>query len=154
MRDLSPDQKKRLLVLLVVCAALIIPVALAAVGGWRMWKARQLADAQFAEALRISLERAANVVLPSPTLGADAVVLNCPADKFEAEVQRVVRLANGLGGSASSWNDGTSIRIVANIPSNSVDLFRDAVTRGVFDIAGAGQSGPMTVVEVLLRSDL
>jgi len=35
-----------------------------------------------------------------------------------------------------------------------VDLFRDAVTRGVFDIAGAGQSGPMTVVEVLLRSDL
>jgi hypothetical protein len=118
-----------------------------------MWKARQLADAQFAEALRISLERAANVVLPSPTLGADAVVLNCPADKFEAEVQRVVRLANGLGGSASSWNDGTSIRIVANIPSNSVDLFRDAVTRGVFDIAGAGQSGPMTVVEVLLRSD-
>jgi hypothetical protein len=152
--DLSPDQKKRLLVLLVVTAALIIPVALAVIGGWRLWKARQLADAEFAESLRFSLERAANVVLPTPTLGPDAIVLICPADKFEAEVQRVVRLANGLGGSASSWNDGTSIRIVANIPSNSVDLFRSAVTRRVFDIAGAGESGPMTVVEVLLRADL
>lgn len=151
MEEQPPDQKKKLLVILVVCAALFVPVALAVVGGWRMWKARQAADAEFADALRISLERAANVVLPSPTLSADAVVLNCPEDKFEAELQRVVRLAKGFGGSASSWNNGTSVRIVANIPANSVVLFRDAITRGVYDIAGAGDSGPMAVVEVLLK---
>ena len=145
-----PDQKKKLLVVLVVCAALVIPISLAAVGGWRMWKARQAADAEFAAALRISLERAANVVLPSPTLSPDAVVLSCPEDKFEAELQRVVRLAKGLGGSAS-WNNGTSVRIVANVPANSVVLFRDSIARGVYDIAGAGDSGPMAVVEVLLR---
>ena len=151
MEAQTADARKKLFVVLIVCAALIDPIALAAVGGWRMSKARQAADAEFADALRLSLERAANVVLPSPTLSDDAVVLSCPADDFEAELQRVVRLAKGLGGSASSWNDGTSVRVVANVPANSATLFRDAVKRGVFDIAGAGDSGPMEVVEVLLR---
>ena len=119
-----------------VAVFLSLPIALAVVGGWGLWKereARKVQEAEFSDALRQSLERAADVVFPVPTLGADAVKVPCKPQDFEKEVQRVVRLAEGIGGSASSWNDG------------------DSVTRGVYDLNAAGDSGPMTVVEVLIQ---
>ena len=54
--------KKRLLTVGVVLLALVLPVALAAFGGWSLWKerkARQAAQVEFNEAMRQSLERAA-----------------------------------------------------------------------------------------------
>ncbi len=146
--------KKRLLTVGVVLLALVLPVALAAFGGWSLWKerkARQAAQVEFNEAMRQSLERAAEVVLPVPTLGEGALVVEYPTDKFEAELQRVVRLAKGVGGTASSWNDGETVRIVANVPRSAETMFRESVERGVYDLKAAGDTGAMTVVEVLLR---
>lgn len=146
--------KKRLLMLGVVLAALVLPAALVVFGGWSFWQerqARQAAQVEFNEALRQSLERAAEVVLPVPTLGAGALVVEYPTDKFEAELQRVVRLAQGVGGTASSWNDGETVRIVANVPRSAETMFRESVERGVYDLKAAGDTGAMTVVEVLLR---
>lgn len=149
-----PTVKKTTMAFVAVLAFLALPVALAVVGGWDMWKerrARREQETEFNEALRRSLERAADVVLPSPTLGADALEVQVPPDRLDAEVRRVIRLAEGVGGSASSWNDGRSTRVVANVPGRAEALFRESVTRGVYDLASAGDSGPMTVVEVLVE---
>lgn len=147
-------KKKVLLSVLVVLLALALPVALVIFGVRGMWqerKARAETRAEFDEALRLSLERAAETVLPSPTLGDDAIVLECAPDDFESEVQRVVRLAKGVGGSASSWNDGTSVRLVASVPRSAEELFRDSVTRGVYDLVAANETRSMAMVEVLIR---
>ncbi len=146
--------KKKAVALVAVAVFLSLPIALAMVGGWGLWKerqARKVQEAEFSEALRQSLERAADVVFPVPTLGADAVNVQCSPKNFEKEVQRVVRLAEGVGGSASSWNDGDSVRILANVPGSAETLFRESVTRGVYDLNAAGDSGPMAVVEVLIE---
>ena len=150
----SKRRKKLVVVVAVALLALVLPVALAVIGGWRMWQdrqAREVAQEEFNEALRVSLERAADVVLPAPSLGDGALVVECPMDKFEAELQRVVRLAEGVGGSASTWNDGASVRLVASVPSSAETLFREAVNRGVYDLNAAGETGARTVVEVLIR---
>lgn len=144
---------KRQTMILIVVAALVLPLALAAVGLWTWWRASQqpAVDPAMAEALQASLERAADVVMPAPTLGAEALVVEPPADQVEEELQRVVRLARGVGGSASSWNDGQTIRIIASVPVSAEDLFRDAVTRGVYDLKTAGDTRAVTMVEVLIR---
>lgn len=150
----SKRRKKLVVVVAVALLALVLPVALAVIGGWRMWQdrqAREVAQGEFNEALRVSLERAADVVLPAPSLGDGALVVECPMDKFEAELQRVVRLAKGVGGSASTWNDGQTVRLVASVPSSAETLFREAVNRGVYDLNAAGETGARTVVEVLIR---
>lgn len=146
--------KKKAIALAAVAVFLSLPIALAVVGGWGVWKerqARKVQEVEFNEALRQSLERAADVVFPVPTLAADAVTVQCTPADFEKELQRVVRLAEGVGGSASSWNDGNSVRIIANVPGGAETLFRESVTRGVYDLNAAGDSGPMTVVEVLIK---
>ena len=140
--------------LVIVLTALVLPLALAVVGGRAMWqdsRAKQEAQTQFNEALRQSLERAAETVLPTPTLGTDALVVSCKMEELESELQRVVRLAEGLGGSASSWNDGKTVRVVANVPGSTETLFRESVSRGVYDLNSAGDAGPMSVVEVLIK---
>jgi hypothetical protein len=40
---------------------------------------------------------------------------------------------------------------VANVPRTAETIFRESVSRGVYDLNSAGDSGPMTVVEVLLK---
>ena len=148
--------KKKVIALVAVAVFLSLPIALAIVGGWGLWKdrqARQVEEAEFSEALRQSLERAADTVFPVPSLGADALTVQCAPDDFEAEIQRVVRLAEGIGGSASSWNDGKSVRIIANVPGSAETLFRESVGRGVYDLNAAGDGGPMTVVEVLIKAE-
>lgn len=146
--------KNRAIMLAIVLAALVLPLALAVVGGRAMWqdrRAKQEAQTQFNEALRQSLERAAETVLPTPTLGTDALVVSCKMEELESELQRVVRLAEGLGGSASSWNDGKTVRVVANVPGSTETLFRESVSRGIYDLNSAGDAGPMSVVEVLIK---
>ncbi len=140
--------------LAVVMVALALPVALGIYGGWTMWQEHQSARTAGpapSEQLREAAERAADAALPAPTLGTDAVIVECAPNEIEAQVQRVVRLAGGVGGSSSAWNDGTSIRIVAKVPSSSEGLFRDLVARGVYDIAVSGNEHPSAVVEVLVR---
>ena len=146
--------KNRAIMLAIVLTALVLPLALAVVGGRAMWqdrRAKQEAQTQFNEALRQSLERAAETVLPTPTLGTDALVVSCKMEELESELQRVVRLAEGLGGSASSWNDGKTVRVVSNVPGSTETLFRESVSRGVYDLNSAGDAGPMSVVEVLIK---
>lgn len=147
-------RKKTIRMALIVAVALALPLALAVVGGWRMWsdyRARSEMQTAYNEALKQSLERAADVAMPVPTLTDDVVALDVPADKFETELQRVVRLAHGIGGSASSWNDGTTVRIVASVPSTSASIFRDAVKSNVVSMAAAGESDSMTIVQIVLR---
>jgi len=147
-------KKKVLFAVLVVLLALALPVGLVVFGVRGMWqerKAQAETRAEFDEALRLALERAAETVLPAPTLGDEAIVLECAPEDCEPEVQRVVRLAKGVGGSASSWNDGTSVRLVASVPRSVEELFRDSVTRGVYDLVAANETKPMVMVEVLIR---
>jgi hypothetical protein len=138
----------------VVFAALLLPLGLLVFGVRGMWQERaeqRAAEAQFSEALRQSLEKTADVVLPVPTLGERAMLVELPMEKFEEELQRVLRLAAGVGGTASSWNDGESVRVVANVPSSAEVLFRESVDRGVYDLNAAGESGAMVMVEVLIK---
>ena len=61
----------------VVFGALLLPLGLVVAGARGMWKERaerQAAEAQFSEALRQSLEKTANVILPVPTLGEGAKI--------------------------------------------------------------------------------
>ena len=137
----------------VTALALSLPVALAVIGGSKMWresKAPQLSP-EHSAALKEAAERAADAALPVPTLAADAVVIECAPDETESEVQRVVRLSGGVGGAASSWNDGVSIRIIAKIPGDADRIFRDAVIRGIYDMKIAKGSEETTIVEVLIK---
>ena len=146
--------RKLIIIAAVVFAAILLPVALLVFGVRGMWKERaeqRASQAQFSDALRQSLEKTADVVLPAPTLGEGAMVVALPLEKFENELQRVLRLAAGVGGTASSWNDGETVRVVANVPSSAEVLFRESVERGVYDLNAAGESGTMVMVEVLLQ---
>ena len=150
----NPRIRKLIIIAAVVFAALLLPLGLLVFGVRGMWKERaeqRASQAQFSEALRLSLEKTADVVLPAPTLGEGAMVVALPLEKFEDELQRVVRLAAGVGGTASSWNDGETVRVVANVPSSAEVLFRESVERGVYDLNAAGESGTMVMVEVLLQ---
>lgn len=146
--------RKLIIIAAVVFAALLLPLGLLVFGVRGIWKERaeqRASQAQFSEALRLSLEKTADVVLPAPTLGEGAMVVALPLEKFEDELQRIVRLAAGVGGTASSWNDGETVRVVANVPSSAEVLFRESVERGVYDLNAAGESGTMVMVEVLLQ---
>ena len=150
---LTERQKKILMAIGVTALALSLPVALAVIGGSKMWresKAPQLSP-EHSAALKEAAERAADAALPVPTLAADAVVIECAPDETESEVQRVVRLSGGVGGAASSWNDGVSIRIIAKIPGDADRIFRDAVIRGIYDMKIAKGSEETTIVEVLIK---
>lgn len=149
---LSEKQTKLLVVMGVVALALALPIALAVIGGLKMWqeaKAPQL-GAEHSAALKEAAERAADAALPVPTLASDAVVIECEPEKVEPEVQRIVRLAVGVGGAASSWNDGKTIRLLAKIPADAEPVYRDAVAKGIYDMKIARGSERTTVVEVLI----
>ena len=150
---MTDKQKKVLLMAGAVGLAMILPATLAVVGGRQMWKeSRQTVPAPGqTDAVREAAERAAEAVLPIPTLASDAVEVDCAPGDVEAQVQRVVRLSGGVGGAASSWNDGSSIRIIAKIPADAESVFRDAVTRGIYDMKIAKGSEQTTVVEVLIK---
>ena len=147
-------RRKMIITAAVVLAAVSLPVALLAGGAWSMWKdyrERNAMQAAYSEALRESAERAADVVMPVPTLTDQAIELSVPPGRLESELQRVIRLAHGIGGSAASWNDGRSVRIVANVPSTALQLFRDAVNSNVVSMTAAGDSQSKTVVQILLK---
>lgn len=101
--------------------------------------------------MQAAIQRAAETVMPVPTIGGDVLNVDCPADKLEQEVQRVVRLARGVGGSASSWNNGEVVRIIAKVPAGSAPLYREAVARGYYDAAAAGDEMAKAIVEVVIR---
>jgi len=148
--------KKKTIALVAVGVFLSLPIALAVVGGWDIWgeyRARRAEETAYNQALREAAERAADVVMPVPSLTDDVITLDVPADKFEPELQRIVRLAHGIGGSAASWNDGETVRIVANVPTTAAELFRDAVNSNVLSMTAAGDSEMKTVVQIVLRPE-
>ena len=137
----------------VVMIALAVPLALVATAAWMMFGSGKQppADPARAAAMQAAIERAAETVMPAPSMGGDVLNVACPADKMEQEVQRVVRLARGVGGSASSWNNGEQVRIIAKVPASSAELYREAVSRGYYDAAAAGDEGAKAIVEVVIR---
>jgi hypothetical protein len=146
--------RKKAIALVAVGVFLSLPIALAVVAGWDIWgeyRDRRAEEAAYNQALREAAERAADVVMPVPSLTDDVITLDVPADKFEPELQRIVRLAHGIGGSAASWNDGETVRIVANVPTTAAELFRDAVNSNVLSMTTAGDSEMKTVVQIVLR---
>lgn len=148
------DRGKKVLVMAgIVGLALILPATLAVVGMRQMWRERSQAQTspRHSAALKEAAERAADAALPVPTLAADALVVQCEPKEFEAQVQRIVRLSGGVGGAASSWNDGKTIRILAKIPADAEGAFRDAVSRDIYDMKIAKGSEGTTVVEVLIK---
>jgi hypothetical protein len=149
----SEAKKKMLLAAAVAVLALALPVALAVVGGMKLWEETRSSPAAEPDTsgLREAAERAAEAALPVPTLAANAETLECAPEKLESEVQRVVRLADGVGGVASSWNDGQSVRIIAKIPGDTESIFRDAVSQGIYDLQIAKTTAQTTIVEVLIK---
>jgi hypothetical protein len=150
----AKDRGKIILTVLISALALALPLALLIVGSmglWRDHRAAQASEKEFQQALEQSLQRAAETVMPAPSSGLEPVIVECPEEKFQSELQRVVRLARGLGGTASSWNDGQEVRIMANVPSSAEQLFRQSIVTGVYDLNSATESKTMVVVEVLLR---
>jgi hypothetical protein len=149
----SEGRKKMLIAAAVAVLALALPLALAVVGGMRIWEETRSTPAAEPDTfgLREAAERAAEAALPVPTLAANAETLECAPDTLEAEVQRVVRLAGGVGGVASSWNDGQSVRIIAKIPADTESIFRDAVNKGIYDLQIAKTTTQTTIVEVLIK---
>jgi len=153
VRVLTESGKKMLIAAAVAALALALPLALAVIGGRKVWeesRARPPAEID-TSGLQEAAERAAEAALPVPTLAADAEELACAPDKLEAEVQRVVRLAGGVGGVASSWNDGQSVRIIAKIPADTESIFREAVSKGIYDLQIAKTTTQTTIVEVLIK---
>jgi len=149
----SERRKKMLIAAGVAALALALPLTLSVIGGRKMWeemRSRPVAE-PVTSALQEAAERAAEAALPVPTLAPDAETLECAPDKIEAEVQRVVRLADGVGGVASSWNDGQSIRIIAKIPAEAESIYRDAVKKGIYDLQIAQTATQTTIVEVLIK---
>lgn len=146
--------KKLLVILAVVLLALALPVALAVTGGWMMWReSRPEAARAVADGLRPAAERSAEAALPAPTIGAGAIVRECAPENLEKELQRIVRLAGGVGGAASAWNDGEKVRLVAKVPRESEKVFREAVTGGMYGLAMASDGSAAetsVVVEVLV----
>lgn len=145
---------KIVLMAAVVLAALALPIALMVVGGDKMWREHTASapSAELSDALRASAERAADAVLPTPTLGGEALTIECPPEHFEKETARIIRLARGVGGAASLWKDTGMTRVLANIPASAEEMFREAVRSGTEDIAMAGAPHPATVVDVLVRA--
>ena len=151
---MRPEAKKKMILAAAVAAlALALPVALAVVGGMKLWEETRSRPESKPDTsgLREAAERAAEAALPAPTLASDAEIFRCAPAELEAQVQRVVRLAGGVGGVASSWNDGKTIRIIAKIPTDTEVLFRDAVARGLYDMRVAHGAQTTTVVEVLIE---
>lgn len=150
----TQERGKIYLTVLISALALSLPLAVLIVGGvglWRDHRANQLAQAEFNVALEQSLQRAADTVMPVPNSGLEPLLVECPQADFQSELQRVVRLARGLGGTASSWNDGEQVRILANVPTSAEALFRQAIADGVYDLNSATESKTLVVVEVVLR---
>ena len=151
---MRPEAKKKMLLAAAVAVlALTLPVALAVIGGMKLWEETRSSPAAAPDTsgLREAAERAAEAAMPVPTLAANAQTLECALDKLELEVQRVVRLAGGVGGVASSWNDGQSVRIIAKIPADTESIFRDAVSKGIYDLQIAKTTTQTTIVEVLIK---
>ena len=145
-------QKKMMIAAVVAALALALPLALAVIGTMKMWeesRARPPIE-PVSSALQEAAERAAEAVLPVPTLAANAETVECRPGQLEAEVQRVVRLASGVGGVASSWNDGRTIRIIAKVPADAESIFREAVKKGLYDLKVAKAGVQTSIVEVLI----
>lgn len=88
-------------------------------------RARELAMRQ---QLRASLEKAAETALPPPTLAANEIHLIASANEHEALANNVVMLANQYGGSAAKAPvDDTGITVLATVPANREDEFRQAI---------------------------
>jgi hypothetical protein len=88
-------------------------------------RARELAMRQ---QLTASLQKTAETALPAPTLGADEIHLSAPATEHEALANNVVMLASQCGGSAAKAPpDDAGITVLADLPANREDEFRQAL---------------------------
>ena len=88
-------------------------------------RARELAMRQ---QLTASLQKTAETALPAPTLAADEIHLSAPANEHEALANNVVMLATQCGGSAAKAPpDNAGITVLADIPANREDEFRQAI---------------------------
>lgn len=139
----------------VVFIALALPISLLVIGGGKMWRERNASPplpAEVADSLRASAERAANAALPTPTLGNERLTVECPPERVEIEVRRIVKLTRNVGGAASLWRDASATRVLANIPESTEEAFRQAVRDGTEDLAAAGSPIPTVIVDVLIQA--
>lgn len=148
---------KVLWMLALVFVALMLPLVLVVSGGWKMWQEHRAVaplPAETSAALRDSVERAANAVLPTPTLGEGMLTIDCSPDQLEKETARIIHLVEGVGGVASLWKEEARVKVLANVPASMEDAFREAVRHNMSHLTVAADSQPTVVVEVLLRTSL
>ncbi len=143
-------------VLLVVLAALALPLSLALWGGWDMWRSARApanAPAEPAPALRGVVEAVADQALPAPVIEQVALQVRAAPGEGRAEMDRIVRLAGGLGGEATGIPQDGGFRLIAKVPSAALPMFRTAVETGIRDIAAGQAVGPLETVEIVVREE-
>ena len=90
--------------------------------------------------LTASLRKTAETAMPPPTLATNEIHLVALANEHEALANNVVMLANQCGGSAAKAPpDDEGITVLADLPANRADEFRQALA----PLARADFSSPM-----------
>ena len=88
-------------------------------------RAKELAMRQ---QLTASLRKTAETAIPAPTLATNEIHLVALANEHEALANNVVMLANQCGGSAAKAPpDDEGITVLADLPANRADEFRQAL---------------------------
>lgn len=81
------------------------------------------------DALKAVLERSADEVLPPPTVANTEILLETPTAQRDAEIERIVSIATGLGGTAlRSESAEGDLEVLAQIPVGKIADFRAQVT--------------------------
>jgi hypothetical protein len=75
--------------------------------------------------LKEVLERSAEDALPVPSVSDDEIVLNIDSSRFDSEIERVIGIAQDMGGTALRSGDE---EILAQIPVRNVSEFHARVT--------------------------
>lgn len=77
-----------------------------------------------------ALDKAAAAALPTPTLEIDEIRISVPAKQRDAMANKVIAAAKQSGGSAvKNLNDENGLLLFAEIPSEHLNQFRDALKK-------------------------
>ena len=113
-------------------------------------------EAPHTEGLQKTLEQSAQSLLPPPSaLGPDPITVTARADRVTARLEKIVRQAQALGGTASEGlSTATEKRLSVDLPGGQLEAFRQAVAGNVMPqpLAVASTPAGRDYVDVVIRA--